>query len=103
MPLMLSALNGRLTRLRRESWSRGWGPDVTFCINAASAIVLVMGPQWLKRSKFAGGPSALRPWGGLNPTTPQADAGMRIEPPISVPVASGVKPAASAAPEPPDD
>src|SRR5207248_10573706 len=50
-----------------------------------------------------GGPSGLRPCGGLKPTRPEADAGMRIEPPISVPVASVVKPAASAAPEPPDE
>ena len=45
----------------------------------------------------------MRPWGGLKPTVPQADDGMRIEPPISVPVARVVKPAASAAPAPPDE
>jgi hypothetical protein len=47
--------------------------------------------------------SGTRPYGGLNPTTPQNDAGMRTDPPMSEPVASVVLPAASAAPEPPDD
>ncbi len=39
----------------------------------------------------------------LESTTPQAADGMRIDPPMSVPVAMVVSPAASAAPEPPDD
>ena len=40
---------------------------------------------------------------GLRPTTPQAAAGWRIEPPVSVPVAAGARPAATAAAEPPED
>ena len=40
---------------------------------------------------------------GLNPTTPQQAAGMRIEPPESVPSAASTSPAASAAAEPPLD
>src|SRR5438067_7729231 len=35
------------------------------------------------------------------PTTPQSEAGCRMEPPVSEPVASGVSPAATAAAEPP--
>ena len=35
------------------------------------------------------------------PTTPQSAAGCRIEPPVSVPSASGARPAATAAAEPP--
>ena len=38
-----------------------------------------------------------RPRDGLRPKTPQQDAGIRIEPPPSVPCASGTSPAASAA------
>src|SRR5918912_557843 len=38
---------------------------------------------------------------GLWPATPQNDAGMRIEPPPSVPSAPGTMPAATAAPDPP--
>src|SRR5687768_736255 len=34
------------------------------------------------------------------PTTPHIDAGLRTEPPVSVPIAAGRKPAAVAAPEP---
>ena len=47
--------------------------------------------------------SGLRPNGGLYPTTWQAAAGMRTEPPASVPSASTVMPAVSAAPAPPDE
>ena len=44
-----------------------------------------------------------RPRVGFSPTSPQAAAGMRIEPPPSEPVAAGTRPAATAAPEPPDE
>src|SRR5262245_20906720 len=47
------------------------------------------------------GPSGLRPRVGLRPKTPQHDAGMRIEPPPSLPCAIGTMRAATAAPEPP--
>src|SRR5438874_4466003 len=40
---------------------------------------------------------------GLSPTTPQHDAGMRIEPPMSVPTPAAASPAATAAPLPPVD
>src|SRR5262245_35449923 len=38
---------------------------------------------------------------GFSPTTPQKLAGIRIEPPSSVPTASGPRPAATATPAPP--
>lgn len=44
-----------------------------------------------------------RPWVGLRPTTPQSAAGLRIEPPVSVPIAPKQSPAATAAPAPLDD
>ena len=44
-----------------------------------------------------------RPREGLRPKTPQQDAGILIEPPPSVPWASGTRPAASAAAAPPLD
>ncbi|MCY1221347.1 hypothetical protein D9M72_334000 [compost metagenome] len=37
------------------------------------------------------------------PVMPENDAGWRIEPPVSVPVAAGARPAATAAAEPPDE
>src|SRR3954470_10202925 len=43
------------------------------------------------------------PYDGLNPTTPQYDAGRITEPPVCVPTASGTRPAATAAAEPADD
>src|SRR6185295_935735 len=44
-----------------------------------------------------------KPKVGFNPNTPEKLAGMRIEPPASVPIARGQKPAANAAPAPPLD
>src|SRR5204863_10141498 len=44
-----------------------------------------------------------RPYVGLTPTTPQNDAGWRMEPPVSNPEASGTQRAATAAAEPPLD
>ena len=49
------------------------------------------------------GPQVLRPRVGLRPNSPQCDAGMRIEPPPSLPWAMGTMPAATAAAEPPLD
>ena len=37
------------------------------------------------------------------PVMPHNDAGLRIEPPVSVPSAAGTRPAASATPEPLDE
>jgi hypothetical protein len=39
---------------------------------------------------------------GLSPTIPHSAAGWRIEPPVSVPIAHGARPAATAAAEPPE-
>ncbi len=38
---------------------------------------------------------------GFSPTIPQSAAGWRIEPPVSVPIAHGASPAATAAADPP--
>src|SRR6059036_2280400 len=43
------------------------------------------------------------PYVGLRPTMPQSAAGCRIEPPVSVPIAQGARPAATAAALPPLD
>ena len=45
----------------------------------------------------------IRPWLGLSPTRPQADAGMRMLPPPSEALANGTIPAATAAAAPPLD
>src|SRR5215468_12633468 len=49
------------------------------------------------------GPSGLRARVGLRPNTPQAEAGMRIDPPPSLACATGRIRAATAAPAPPDE
>src|ERR1700687_3166223 len=49
------------------------------------------------------GPSGLRARVGFNPNTPEAEAGIRIEPPPSLACATGRMRAATAAPAPPDD
>jgi hypothetical protein len=41
-----------------------------------------------------------RPYVGFSPTTPQNAAGIRVEPPVSLPVASGMRRAARAPAEP---
>ena len=43
------------------------------------------------------------PYVGLRPDTPEYEAGWRIEPPVSVPVAAGAILAATAAADPPDE
>ena len=49
------------------------------------------------------GASDTRPRDGLSPTSPQHEAGMRIDPPPSLAWAIGTRPAATAAAEPPLD
>ena len=49
------------------------------------------------------GQAGTRPNEGFNPNTPLNDAGMRMDPPPSVPIVSGPRPAATAAAPPPDD
>ncbi len=43
------------------------------------------------------------PSAGLKPTIPHSDAGIRIEPPVSLPIAQSPIPAATATADPPDD
>ena len=49
----------------------------------------------------ASGPSGLRPRVGFNPTRPQHDAGIRMDPPPSLACATGTMRAATAAAAPP--
>src|SRR5207244_6544766 len=62
------------------------------------------GPTWSKLGASGKQPSVgTRSNVGLKPTTPQQAAGIRIEPPESLPSAASARPAASAAAEPPDE
>src|SRR5690606_18455771 len=81
---------------------RGSGPASTDSSRAASATVRAIGPctpsvahgTWL-------GWLGTRPGAGRSPTTLQNDAGLRSEPPMSLPSAIGCRPVASAAAAPP--
>src|ERR1700755_2652954 len=53
-----------------------------------------------KRSSFVPGYSGTRPIDALIPYKPQKLAGMRTDPPPSLPIANGQMPAATAAPDP---
>ena len=71
---------------------------------AASATVRASGPS-VDRPARSGlsGPPEIRPRVGLIPNRPHTLAGIRIEPPPSLPWAAGARPAATAAPAPPLD
>jgi hypothetical protein len=71
---------------------------------AASVTVRVIGPAvswlWLIGTMWV---RDTRPTVGLRPTRPLIAAGQVIEPSVSVPIAAGARPAATAAPEPLDE
>src|SRR5512135_1229302 len=73
---------------------------------AESATVRVKGPRWDTRRSRASQPGrsgyiGILPRDGLRPKIPQKLAGARIDPPPSLPTASGPSPEATAAPAPP--
>src|SRR3954468_7388921 len=70
-------------------------------MRAASATVRAIGPMRAKVAYGVGGHAGTLPPLGLWPNTPQKLDGMRMEPPASVPTASGPMPAATCAPAPP--
>jgi hypothetical protein len=71
-------------------------PAITASSSAASRTVRVSGPM-IESVFQPGKPGSLgtRPNVGFTPTSPQYEAGMRTDPPPSVPSASGVMPAAT--------
>src|SRR2546425_8195660 len=71
---------------------------------ATSATVRASGPTWSRLLQSGITPWQLtRPNDGLRPTMPHSAAGMRIEPPVSVPTEATHIPDAMAAAEPPLD
>ncbi len=78
------------------------GPAIALSISARSAAVRAIGPSTLSVDQpSAAGHVGTRPGDGRSPTTPQKLAGLRSEPPMSLPSAIGSMPAASAAAAPP--
>ena len=73
-------------------------------VSAASRTERVSGPTWSRLKPSGSTPKRLtRPYVGLSPTVPQNDAGIRIEPPVSLPIAMNTIWVATAAPDPPLD
>ena len=70
--------------------------------HCASSTVRAIGPRDCKTVTSTSS-DGMRSGVGRKPTTPQHDAGMRIEPPVSPPTATLHMPAATAAPLPPLD
>ncbi len=102
-PSTPSNASGSTSFGRSDVTSAGCGPASTFSNSAQSATVRASGPSWQYRSRLNGASTGTRPCGGLNPTTPLIDAGIRIDPPMSEPLASVEVPLASDAPDPPLD
>ena len=74
------------------------------CSSAESSTVRVTGPIWSSDEAMAIAPKReTPPYVGLTPTVPVSAPGWRIEPPVSVPRASGASNALTAAAEPPPD
>src|SRR2546423_5163233 len=72
-------------------------------MSAASGTECVIGPTCATVPKGDSGQAGTRPKEGLMPNSPVKEQGMRIDPPRSVPTASGPIPAATAATAPPDE
>src|SRR5579884_2542759 len=87
----------------RLNQSRESGPFIASSISAASATVGVVGPPYETSPKAEGGYIATLPKVGFSPNTPENAAGMRIDPPASVPTASGQMPHNTATALPPLD
>src|SRR6476660_283225 len=103
MSVMLSSSSERGGGVGSDATSWGWRPATRLVSSAVSATVRAIGPSWQNWSRLNGGIAGTRPNGALYPTTPQNDAGMRIDPPMSEPVARYDVPAARLAPEPPEE
>ena len=85
-------------RLPSSDGSGTGSPLSTDQASAQSATVRAIGPTVSRAGTSGNTPSVeIAPNGVLKPTTPQAAAGMRTEPPVSVPSASAPMPTASAA------
>ncbi len=106
MRVRLKSRSGRCRKIAPSSanvsGSRGSGPASTLKYSATSSTVRAIGP--LTASVFqisCEGTRETRPTEGRKPTTLQKLAGLRSEPPRSLPSASATIPHASATAEPP--
>src|SRR5262245_1156525 len=84
----------------KDNGSRASGPAVRSSVRTMSSTKRVNAPAWDSVSVTVPGQTGIRPSVGLKPGTQQKAAGMRIDPPASVPSAMGTAPAATVAAEP---
>src|SRR5215218_6872687 len=84
--------------------SFGSWPPITSCSRAASRTVRVTGPAWSRELASDTRPYLeTPPYVGFTPTVPVTAPGWRIDPPVSVPTASGASKAATDADDPPPE
>jgi hypothetical protein len=84
--------------------STGVEPEMTSRSRALSRTLRDMPPRTTSPYQCCDrGATEMRPRVGLRPTSPQAEAGMRIDPPPSAPSATGTVPVATATADPPDE
>ena len=77
------------------------GPRTASSSPAVSRTVRLTHSSTPRPASARAGPTEIRPWLGLSPTSPQHEAGMRMLPPPSEALANGTIPAATAAAAPP--
>src|SRR5438309_8838891 len=100
MPAPIPAEKSGTGSLRVDG-SRGSWPAMAFNIKAQSSAVRVSGPTVSSEGDIGKTPNLLtRPNVGFSPTTPLTDAGTRIDPPVSVPIAPKAEPTATETPDP---
>src|SRR6266481_2598842 len=79
-------------------------PDIAAITNAESTTLRLSGPTWSRDHDSDATPTReARPKVGLRPTVPHSAAGIRMDPPVSLPRATCTTALATAAPEPPLD
>src|SRR3982074_1355003 len=87
-----------------ESGSAGCSPLMASSSSATSSTLRAIGPCTVRlQSILKAGACATLPMLGRMPSTPQKLAGLRSDPPMSVPCASHAVPVASAAAAPPEE
>src|ERR1700732_3133969 len=87
-----------------DTGSAGCSPLMASSSSARSSTLRAIGPCTVRlRSILKVGVWATRPMLGRRPTTPQKLAGLRSEPPMSLPCASHAMPVASATAAPPEE
>ena len=94
----------RLADPRTEGFARRDGVDLHFQVFGDGDRAILLLPTWSIVQLRVSTPVRLtRLKVPFNPTTPQKAAGMRTEPPVSVPSAQWTRPAAVAIADPPLD